>query len=1135
MRRWLAEFAGAAAAARPSPPALRAAAGALGALAGDASAAVAGDALLAAHAVVRSALAALAAASAPAAASAQQPGQQQQQQQQQQREEAEAAWAAALDLLARVGRLADGSSAGPAGAAAATQMAAMRVCEQAALMLSADSAPALPAGPTAAADSGSGAAAAGAPPVQLSRLPGAPALAAAAGDALRRILDAVTAPGAHERLPGPVFVAGVKALASAALQRRTLAAAALPPLVDVALKAGLRAPAPGDGQSGGAASRAAALRDSLYRLLRAPVEWLDAPRAKLSEALSALGAPGYVDAAQRQLARALKRRAADAAGGPAGGAGGAGAAKRARGATPPDATVPEEQLVKLQEVVSGLVAHGQAGAAAAVLDRCAPAAAAGLVARLMAYLPPDPAAVGAVDGSGFSLSEGGALELVRSQAGGPLMLHAVPAWQLQAARDEAAAAALMARPDAQRQLAAAAAAVTPAPAGPKRPSPLPIPLTPEAAAALRLAAVKRIVACPYAGVARARQLLLARLAAKAPPDDGAGELLLQRVLDDWAAGPGQELAMRWLFALFVAHCGAMEARSDGEGSGGDEGMEEEEQPACKEEEDEQQRPDGDEEDGPQQQQQRRPQRRRGGGEAAAATAADSGGGGGQGDLSGTPYEDALSALLEGLRERLAPGDRSVAALLLDAPALPLGAVGGFLEDLLASGGEWATAALVAARVLIEGRPPARGAMLELALAAAAGEDAAVRNLAVQLAVNRLLARPDCEARILEFAAAQLAELEHLEEDEAPAAAAAGGSGSGGDGAAAAAADGQDGEEQQQQAGQEQEDQDQQQQEARQENEDGRQQQEQERQGEDADKQQQPNGAEQQPNGGGGEAADGEEEQEQEDAEAARRRRLEEEAARRCTLYMALCAKRPALLPPLLEAYGRWPPPARAAAAAFAKPLMRALAAGALPEELRAATEAPPPGGAPLLLELLHAYADNRPPPPRLVAAAVAHWKASGDASLVAPLVAGMHRADARKLLPRLLELEPFELKRLYQRLTGYASPAATAAAAAAGAGAAAAAPPPQPPTHYAPAELLVALHALTPAKDGISNRALIAAIETALHCPEVFKQDVVAAVSKRIGKGAGRVGGAKGGDFAATSSSGLHFVLRTKFCFDAAF
>ena len=56
-----------------------------------------------------------------------------------------------------------------------------------------------------------------------------------------------------------------------------------------------------------------------------------------------------------------------------------------------------------------------------------------------------------------------------------------------------------------------------------------------------------------------------------------------------------------------------------------------------------------------------------------------------------------------------------------APSLPLGGVLGFLRELLGGGGKWATLALSTAWDAIEGRPPARAAMLDLVLEAAEGE------------------------------------------------------------------------------------------------------------------------------------------------------------------------------------------------------------------------------------------------------------------------------------------------------------------------------------------------------------------------------------------------------------------------------
>ena len=66
------------------------------------------------------------------------------------------------------------------------------------------------------------------------------------------------------------------------------------------------------------------------------------------------------------------------------------------------------------------------------------------------------------------------------------------------------------------------------------------------------------------------------------------------------------------------------------------------------------------------------------------------------------------------------------ALLGEAPCLPLPGAILFLEDLVASGGDWATAALGAAREAIRERPPVREAMLHLVLQASVGEKSRLR-------------------------------------------------------------------------------------------------------------------------------------------------------------------------------------------------------------------------------------------------------------------------------------------------------------------------------------------------------------------------------------------------------------------------
>ena len=135
------------------------------------------------------------------------------------------------------------------------------------------------------------------------------------------------------------------------------------------------------------------------------------------------------------------------------------------------------------------------------------------------------------------------------------------------------------------------------------------------------------------------------------------------------------------------------------------------------------------------------------------------------------------------REHLPPSDRTIARLLLEAPALPHAGAAAFLADLAASGGEWATLALTAARGVAVARPPDRAMALGVVLAAAVGADADLRcapcapaaplagprsrrrprgaprrTKAVRLVANKLFTEPAMAGDVERFAAAALREL-----------------------------------------------------------------------------------------------------------------------------------------------------------------------------------------------------------------------------------------------------------------------------------------------------------------------------------------------------------------------------------------
>ncbi|KIZ00970.1 hypothetical protein MNEG_6990 [Monoraphidium neglectum] len=277
VRRWLADFAGAAAAARPSLPVLTGAAQALGGLAADDNASVLQLAAVACHPVLRLSLAMHAAQLAGA--------------------DADSTWAAALDLLARATKLAGGAPPGAAGPHAsgaapgsvAARLAGIKLCESSALLLTSELAPLVVPVPGQYG-----------PPMRT--LPDAPAITQAAREAVAKLAELVAAPSAPQ-LPGPVLIGAVGALASLAQRRAALLQPALVPLLALASKGDVRAPSPGDGQDGVAASKGAALRAALARLLRLPADHLAPWRAQISQALAAMGAGAAADSAQRQLAR----------------------------------------------------------------------------------------------------------------------------------------------------------------------------------------------------------------------------------------------------------------------------------------------------------------------------------------------------------------------------------------------------------------------------------------------------------------------------------------------------------------------------------------------------------------------------------------------------------------------------------------------------------------------------------------------------------------------------------------------------------------------------------------------------------------------------------------------------------------
>ena len=444
----------------------------------------------------------------------------------------------------------------------------------------------------------------------------------------------------------------------------------------------------------------------------------------------------------------------------------------AGGGAPPPPT-PPEQLSKVLAVLEALVAARDAATLAGVVGGLQPAVLADVVLACMPRLPPR----GALPPDGVPLEPWLhlLLRLVAEQA--PLALPppqgpgTVPPQQLMPVgppQDVQQPAAAAAHQQQQQQQAVKAEARAPPPPPSSRRAPVPppaafrlepLPLTEAQQASLRLAAVLRILRTHKTSRGGLRSRLVAKLAAGA--DAATAAAVLDQLVAGVAAG-GQggdqggdqgeggelEVALLWLSLLYAREC--RPAPADNGDDGGTGGSADAAAPGTAQ------------------------QRRRQVGSAAGGRQGAPPGG----DPAASAYEATLLALLRGLAEALPPSSRVIVRwvgaglgggvaewlthgalvpraaggvtaplsmpprrVLLEAPALPQPGVGAFLAALAERGPEWATLALLAARDVLLARPPARQALLQLVLQAAASPTADTRSKAVRLAANRLFPDP----------------------------------------------------------------------------------------------------------------------------------------------------------------------------------------------------------------------------------------------------------------------------------------------------------------------------------------------------------------------------------------------------------
>ncbi|KAH7617684.1 putative Symplekin [Nannochloris sp. 'desiccata'] len=558
-----------------------------------------------------------------------------------------------------------------------------------------------------------------------------------------------------------------------------------------------------------------------------------------------------------------------------------------------------------------------------------------------------------------------------------------------AARDGAPAPTAIAPPQDPRLAAAAAA--------PKLP-PMPIPddifepiaLTEQEKATMRKNAVVRILQTQKTAANEIRVNLVARLAACSPDSDRVTDAVLEYLFEDFYGRGGRDVALAWLYLLFTEVVGTGHGGGDGVDDGTTDAIDIDEEHVALQN---------------------------------------------LNNLPGSRYEDVFLSLLEGLKDKVPPSDRTIVFLLTEAPALPEPRVHEFLSSLCAAGGEWATLALIAARDVALTRPPSRQRAVAVALEASISEDVDVRTMAVRLLANRLYPESSMTALIESFAKEQLGKMEAAEEKEKQ-----------GNGVIEV-------KEEKDEIMDEKEDE--------------------------------------------VKRKDGEIQEAIHDPEAAKTGALalaaeqkakndENEASRRCALYCALCTKKHSLLRDLFTSFAALKSSnAKAAVLSNAPGLAKTL--GPTAPALIKVIQDPPPGSLDLVLVMLGVLTQSGTPPSMLVNACMQLYKSSKDSRVLAPVLPGMDRTTVLKLLPSILDLPTEMLKQTIARLT-------TSSGGADGGGAAAALVPAASVVKalFSPSEFLAALHTLETGGDASIIRKSMGAIHICISSPELFPGEELA-------------------------------------------
>ncbi|KAL0392177.1 UNVERIFIED_CONTAM: Symplekin [Sesamum radiatum] len=164
-----------------------------------------------------------------------------------------------------------------------------------------------------------------------------------------------------------------------------------------------------------------------------------------------------------------------------------------------------------------------------------------------------------------------------------------------------------------------------------------------------------------------------------------------------------------------------------------------------------------------------------------------------------------------------------------------------------------------------------------------------------------------------------------------------------------------------------------------------------------------------------------------------------------SLFFALCTKKPTLLQLVFDSYGRAQKAVKQAVHRHISVLMRAM--GSSFSQLLGIISNPPHGSEDLLTQVLHALCEGITPPPDLVATVKGLYETRlKDATILIPIISAFSKDEVLPIFPRLVQLPLNKFQMALAHIlqgSAHTGPALT------------------------PAEVLVAIHDISPEKDGL--------------------------------------------------------------------